>query len=97
MIPTGAVSRSASTASPCESSRWWEARNAVGQSRMPGALMPSAWPRKATTHGSLCVIHASTTSPSSAAISAAYSANRSAVSRTAQPPAAWRACGRSQW
>jgi len=28
---------------------------------------------------------------------AAYSTNRSAVSRTVQPPASSRACGRSQW
>ena len=57
MIPTGRrASRSAGTASPCDSSRWWETRSAVGQSRMPGALTPSAWPRNATTHGSLWVI-----------------------------------------
>ena len=94
---SGAPARSACIAQPCESSRWCDARRAVGQSRTPGALVPSAWPRNATTHGSLWVIQASTTSPSSCAISPAYSANRSAVSRAAQPPTACRACGRSQW
>ena len=39
------------------------------------------------THGSLWVIQWSTTSPSSCAISRAYSAKRAAVSRAAQPPA----------
>ena len=101
VIPTRASgpppARSARTASPCESSRWCETRRAVTQSRMPGALTPSACPRKATTHGSLWVIHCVTTSPSRSAISAAYSAKRSAVSRTAQPPASCRADGRSQW
>ena len=58
MIPTGALTRarSASTASPCESSRWCATVSAVGQSRIPGALRPTACPRIATTHGSLWVI-----------------------------------------
>ena len=65
--------------------------------RRPGALRPSAWPWKATTQGSLCVIHSDTTSPNCSATNAAYSAKRSAVSRAAQPPRSWSACGRSQW
>ena len=77
--------------------RLCETASAVGQSRMPGALRPSACPRNATTHGSLWVIHPWTTSPSASAMNPAYSAKRSAVSRTAQPPTSCRACGRSQW
>ena len=96
-VPGAPTARSAPTAIPCETSRWCDARSAVTQSRMPGALTPSACPRNATTHGSLWVIQSLTTSPSCSPISAAYSAKRSAVSRAAQPPAAWRALGRSQW
>ena len=51
-----------------------------------GRLDALGVPRNATTHGSLWVIQWCTTSPSSPAISAAYSAKRSAVSRAAQPP-----------
>jgi len=47
------------------------------------------------THNEPWVIQPSTWS-SSSAILAAYSAKRSAVSRVAQPPTSWRACGRSQ-
>ena len=50
VIPTGVFTRerSASTASPCEyRSRLCETAIAVGQSRMPGALRPSACPRNA--------------------------------------------------
>ena len=46
-------------------------RSAVGQSRRPGAWMPSAWPRKAKTAGSLKVIQSETRSPSRDATSAA--------------------------
>ena len=59
---------------------------------MPGALRPTACPRNAVTHGSLWVIQPSTPW-SSSPIFAAYSAKRSAVSRTAQPPTSCRACG----
>ena len=43
----------------------------------------------ATTWGSFSVIQRLTRSPSSPAISSAYSANRCAVPRTAQPPSSW--------
>ena len=46
-------------------------RIAVGQSRSPGAWMPSAWPRKAKTAGSLKVIQSVTRSPRRDATSAA--------------------------
>ena len=70
------------------------ARSASGGSPAPWSR--TAWPRKATTHGSLWVIHCETASPSSAATSAAYSAKRSAVSRSPHPPESCSACGRSQ-
>ena len=100
MIPTGTsglAARSTGTARPCASSWWCATVNAPKPSRSPGAWLPSTCPLKACTTGSFSVIHIRIRSPSASATTAAYSANRSAVSRASQPPASCSGCGRSQW
>ena len=67
-----------------------------GQVTDPRRMRPGAVAVARTTRGSFTVIQRVTRSPSASATIAAYSANRSAVPRTAQPPSSWMACGRSQ-
>ena len=56
------AARSASTARPCPSSRWWATAAASAGERRPGACSPAACPRNATHHGSFSVAHCATPS-----------------------------------
>ena len=73
------------------------AANASASSARPGAWTPVPYPSHAATHGSFTVIQYRTSPASDRWTIEAYSANRSAVSRSGHPPESSSAWGRSQW